>query len=83
MIPQERLVLIRPYEGASSSSTYGTIQNYGGYSTYSGTTTYTPTYGVVGTGVTSQTRYTRVFRLDMLDKPSRPGLLRNAMREKL
>jgi Domain of unknown function (DUF4136) len=54
--------------GVSSSSTYGTIQSYGGYSTYPGTTTYTPTYGVVGTGVTSQTQYTRVFRLDMLDK---------------
>jgi uncharacterized protein DUF4136 len=54
--------------GVSSSSTYGTIQNYGRYGAYSGTTTYTPTYGVVGTGVTSQTQYTRVFRLDIVDK---------------
>jgi hypothetical protein len=54
--------------GVSSSSTYGTVQSYGSYGTYSGTTTYTPTYGVVGTGVTSQTQYTRVFRLDIVDK---------------
>jgi len=27
-----------------------------------------PTYGVVGTGVTSQTQYTRVLRLDIVDK---------------
>jgi hypothetical protein len=54
--------------GVSSSSTYGTIQSYGTSGTYSGTTTYTPTYGVVGTGVTSQTQYTRVFRLDIVDK---------------
>jgi hypothetical protein len=54
--------------GVSSSSTYGTVQSYGGYATYSGTTTYTPTYGVVGTGVTSQTQYTRVFKLDIVEK---------------
>ena len=45
--------------GVSSSSTYGTVQSYGSYGTYSGTTTYTPQYGVVGTGVTSGTQYTR------------------------
>jgi hypothetical protein len=54
--------------GVSSSSTYGTVQSYGSYGTYSGTTTYTPTYGVVGTGVTSQTEYMRVLRLDIVDK---------------
>ena len=54
--------------GVSSSSTYGTVQSYGGYGTYSGTTTYTPTYGVVGTGVTSRTEYTRFLRLDLLDR---------------
>ncbi len=54
--------------GVSSSSTFGTLQTYGNVGTYSGTTTYTPTYGVVGTGVTSRTEYTRFFRLDVLDK---------------
>jgi len=56
--------------GVSSSHTYGTIQSYGSYGTYSGTTTYTPTYGVVGTGVTSHTQYTRFLKLDVLDKIS-------------
>jgi Domain of unknown function (DUF4136) len=59
--------------GVSSSSTQGTIQSYGSYGTYSGTTTYTPTYGVVGTGVTSQTEYTRVLRLDIVDKQALAG----------
>jgi len=54
--------------GVSSSYTYGTVQSYGSYGTYSGTTTYTPTYGVVGTGVTSHTLYARFLRLDILDK---------------
>ena len=35
-----------------------------------GTTTYTPTYGVVGTGTTSYTRYTRYLSLDIIDKDS-------------
>lgn len=54
--------------GVSSSYTSGTVQSYGGYGTYSGTTTYTPKYGVVGTGVTSRTEYTRFLRVDLLDK---------------
>ena len=53
--------------GVSSSSTYGTIQNYGSYGTYSGTTTYTPTYGVVGSGAIPYTKYTRYLTLDMVD----------------
>lgn len=56
--------------GVSSSHTYGTFQSYGSYGTYSGTTTYTPTYGVVGTGVTSHTQYMRFLKLDVLDKIS-------------
>ena len=56
--------------GVSSSSTYGTIQNYGSYGTYSGTTTYTPTYGVVGSGAIPYTKYTRYLILDMVDKSS-------------
>lgn len=54
--------------GVSSSHTYGTVQSYGSYGTYSGSTTYTPTYGVVGSGVGSRTEYTRILKLDILDK---------------
>jgi len=54
--------------GVSSSHSYGTVQSYDSYGTYSGTTTYTPTYGVVGTGVTSSTEYTRFLKLDILDR---------------
>ena len=54
--------------GVSSSSTYGTVQSYGSYGTYSGTTTYTPQYGVVGTGVTSGTEYTRFLGLELLER---------------
>jgi len=56
--------------GVSSSQTFGTVQSSGGFGTYSGSTTYTPTYGVVGTGVTSYTVYTRFLKLDILDKKS-------------
>jgi len=54
--------------GVSSSYSSGTIQSYGGYGTFSGTTTYTPTYGVIGTGVTSRTEFTRFLELDIVDK---------------
>lgn len=54
--------------GVSSSHSYGTVQSYGSYGTYSGTTTYKPTYGVVGTSVTSSTEYTRFLKLDILDR---------------
>jgi hypothetical protein len=54
--------------GTASSYTSGTITSYGGYATYSGTTSSTPTYGVVGSGVRSQTVFTRYLRLDILDK---------------
>ena len=57
--------------GTSSSYTTGTIQSYGGgYATYSGTTRNTPTYGVVGTGVGSQTVYMHFLRVDLLDRPA-------------
>lgn len=54
--------------GVSSSHTSGKLYSYGGYGTYSGKTTYTPTYGVVGSDVTSSTEYTRFFKLDLFDK---------------
>ena len=70
--------------GVSSSSTYGTIQSYGSYGTYSGTTTYTPTYGVVETGVTSQTQYRVSLDLILLiSKRLRRGISRNFTRERL
>lgn len=54
--------------GVSSSYTTGSLYSYGRYGNYSGTTTYTPTYGVVGTGVSTSTVYTRYFKLEILDK---------------
>lgn len=54
--------------GVASSSTYGTVTSYGNTATYSGTTSYRPTYGVVGSGVGARTEYTRVVRLEILDK---------------
>jgi Domain of unknown function (DUF4136) len=54
--------------GVSSSYTSGTVQTYGNTGSYSGITTYNPSYGVVGVGQGSRTEYTRVVRLDILDK---------------
>jgi len=54
--------------GVSSSYTTGSIRSYGGYATYSGTTYNTPTYGVVGSEVGSQTVYTRFLRVDLVDR---------------
>ena len=56
--------------GVASSYTYGNVyRSYGGSASYSGTTTYTPTYGIVGTGTTSGTVFTRKVQLDMLTRP--------------
>ena len=56
--------------GVASSYTYGNVyRSYGGSASYSGTTTYTPTYGIVGTGTTSDTVFTRKVQLDMLARP--------------
>lgn len=54
--------------GASSSSTFGTLNTYGNYGTYSGTTTYNPTYGVVGSSTVSSTKYGRGLWLYVVDK---------------
>lgn len=54
--------------GTSSSYTSGSVSSYGGYATYSGTTYNTPTYGVVGTGATSGTVFSRYLRLDLVDR---------------
>lgn len=54
--------------GVSSATTYGSVSTYGNTGTYSGTTTYTPTYGVVGSGVSTSTKYTRRLNLTFYDK---------------
>ena len=64
--------------GVSSSHTFGTLQSYGNYGTYSGTTTYTPTYGIVGSGATSRTEYSRFLKVDVLDKKA---LIENKVRK--
>jgi hypothetical protein len=51
--------------GISSSNTTGTVQRYGSAVAYSGTTTYSPSYGVIGTGVSSRTEYTRKVRIEI------------------
>lgn len=54
--------------GVSTSYTTGSLYSYGRFGNYTGTTTYTPTYGVVGTGISTNTEYTRYFKLEILDK---------------
>lgn len=50
---------------SGSVNTYG---SYGGsYGTYNGTSYTAPTFGVVGSGTSSHTEYTRVLNLDILD----------------
>lgn len=53
--------------GTSSSYTSGTVTSYGNYATYSGTTYNRPTYGVVGSGVTSDTKFTRFLKVELLE----------------
>ncbi|MEI8594023.1 DUF4136 domain-containing protein [Photobacterium sp. Hal280] len=69
---REKLASVPIYgqTGVSSSTTYGTLNNYGQFGTYSGTTTYTPSYGVVGTSTYSKTEYERGMWLFMVDAKS-------------
>jgi len=53
--------------GTSSSYTTGTVNSYGNMATYSGTTHNTPTYGVVGSGTSSDTIFTRYLNIDIID----------------
>ena len=53
--------------GTSSSYTTGTVTSYGNMATYSGTTHNTPTYGVVGSGTSSDTIFTRYLNIDIID----------------
>lgn len=54
--------------GVASSYTSGSVYSYGRFGNYAGSTTYTPTYGVIGTGVSTDTEYTRYFKLELMDK---------------
>jgi hypothetical protein len=56
--------------GVRSSYTTGTVTTYGNMGYVSGTSYNTPTYGVVGSGTASSTRYGRYLRLEMMDKKS-------------
>lgn len=53
--------------GVASSTTYGNVTAYGNTGRYSGTTYNTPSYGVVGSGTSSDTVYKRYFKLEMID----------------
>jgi Domain of unknown function (DUF4136) len=53
--------------GTSSSYTTGTVTSYGNMATYSGTTYKTPTYGVVGSGTSSDTVFARYLNIDIID----------------
>ncbi|MDR2239508.1 MAG: DUF4136 domain-containing protein [Zoogloeaceae bacterium] len=53
--------------GTRSSYTTGTVTSYGNMATYSGTTHKTPTYGVVGSGTSSNTVFTRYLNIDIID----------------
>lgn len=53
--------------GVSSSYSTGTINSFGNTATYSGSTYYTPTYGVVGSGTTTDTVFIRYLHINIVD----------------
>ncbi|WP_101048068.1 DUF4136 domain-containing protein [Macromonas nakdongensis] len=53
--------------GSSSSYTTGRITSYGNTASYSGTTYKTPTYGVVGSGTSTSTIFSRYLHIDIID----------------
>ncbi len=53
--------------GTGSSYTTGAVTTYGNTATYRGTTYKTPTYGVVGSGTSSSTVFTRYLNIDFID----------------
>jgi len=53
--------------GTSGGITTGTINTYGNTATYSSTTSSIPTFGVVGSGVSVSTEYTRTLTINMVD----------------
>jgi hypothetical protein len=56
--------------GVSGSTTYGTVSQVGNMATVNASTTYTPTFGVVGTGVSTDTVYKRSLDLQIMDTAS-------------
>ncbi len=56
--------------GVSGSNTYGTVSRVGSIATVNAATTYTPTFGVVGTGVRTDTIYMRSLDLQIMDTTS-------------
>ncbi|WP_051258869.1 DUF4136 domain-containing protein [Chitinibacter tainanensis] len=53
--------------GVSSTYTTGSVNVYGNTATYNESTYVTPTFGVVGTGTSSDTVFTRYLNLDIVD----------------
>ncbi len=53
--------------GTSSSYTTGTISSYGNNASFSGTTYKTPIYGVVGSGTSTATIFSRYLNIDIVD----------------
>lgn len=59
------------YGQIGGGTTYhsGSVNSYGsGFGTYSGTSYTTPQYGIVGSGVSSQTEFTRTLSLDIFNQ---------------
>ena len=67
--------------GTSSSYTTGTVTSYGNTATYRGTTNKTPTYGVVGSGASTDTVFKRYLNIDIIDirQPGRIGFSRSCL----
>lgn len=59
--------------GTIGSYTTGTVTGYGNTATVNATTYKAPTYGVVGTGTTSDTVYKRYFNIDIIDMSKSKG----------
>jgi len=56
--------------GGGTTSSSGTVYSSKGSATYSGTSYTMPTYGVVGSAMSSQSEYTRAIALDIVDAQS-------------
>jgi len=53
--------------GTASSYTTGTVTTYGNTASYSGTTYKTPSYGIVGSGASTDTVFKRYLNIDIID----------------
>lgn len=70
---REVLVSTPLYGQTGSGTTYshGTVQTYNGSAAYSATSYSAPSYGVVGAATSSETLYTRIIALDIVDPSTR------------